>query len=234
MPLMFHWGMPANPDPSGKVGAPLHMPPFMREKDFAEVWMPTFKTIVEQYAALGIRSSGFCEDDWMRYLDYLMEFPSGTQWMFEYGDPKTIKDKLGKKFILCGLYSMNLIRMGTKRQCIDKAKEILDIMMPGGGYLFAFDKDPLTLKDINLENYIAVAEFIRDYGIYTNAGESFGVPINSEGFEFDEKIIPPVKSKYLFNWREYKEKYPLTPDFARDDLEKSVKDAMSFYLYLLT
>ena len=233
MPLMFHWGMPSNPDPQGKVGAPLHMPPYMNEKDFAEIWLPTFKTMTQQYAALGIKSSGFCEQDWMRYLDYLMDFPAGMQWMFEYGDAGVIKEKLGKKFVLCGLYPISLIKMGTRQQCIDKAKELLDIMMPGGGYLFAFDKDPLTLKDINLENYIAVTEFIRDYAVYQNAGESFGMKTNSEGFKYDEKLIGPLKSKYLFDWDEYKTDYPLTPDSARTDREQQ-KEIMNFYLHLLT
>lgn len=233
MPLMFYWGLPTNPHPEGGAGAPLHMPTFMREKDFEEIWMPTYKTMMEQYAALGVRGGAFCEDNWMRYLDLLLDFPAGMNLSFEYGDPQKIKDKLGKKHIISGLYPINIVKTGTKQQCIDKAKELLDIMLPGGGYLFGFDKAPLTLKDVNLENYLALAEFVHEYAVYPNAGESFGTPVNVEGFKFDEKIIPPIKSKYLFDWDEYKAKYPLTPDSVKINLERMDKELMNFNLSLL-
>lgn len=143
MPLLFYAALPENPNPEGCVGTPLHMPPFMREKDFAEVWLPSYVKMFQQYAALGIRGQAFCEGDWTRYLDYILEFPAGMELKFEYGDPKMIKDKLGDKFILQGLYPLSLLKTGTKQECLDKAKEILDIMLPGGGYLFGFDKNPL-------------------------------------------------------------------------------------------
>lgn len=233
LPLIFNFGLPVNPHPEGSVACPLHMPTFMREKDFAEIWLPTFRAMMEQYASKGVRLAAFCEDDWMRYLDYLLELPAGTHLMFEYGDPQIIKDKLGKKFIISGLYPINLIKTGTKQQCIDKAKELLDIMMPGGGYMFNFDKPPLMLGDVNMENYISVAEFIRDYAVYPNAGKSFGTPLNSEDFKFDEKSMTLPKSKYLFDWEQYKIKYPLTPDFAKADLEQIDRDIFKFNINLL-
>ncbi|MFZ7132316.1 MAG: uroporphyrinogen decarboxylase family protein [Eubacteriales bacterium] len=233
LPLLFYVGLPSNPHPEGQVGIPLHMPTFMREKDFDEIWLPSFKTMIEQYAARGSRMNVFCEDDWMRYLDYLYELPAGTVLKFEYGDPQKIKDKLGKKFLIAGLYPISLVKSGTKQQVIDKAKELLDIMMPGGGYIFSFDKAPLTLSDINLENYIALSQFLKDYAVYPNAGEAFGTPLNSEGFKVDESLIPKPKSKYLFNWDEYKKKYPLTPDYARADLEKVDQEVFSYFMNLL-
>lgn len=232
LPLMFRMGMPSNAHPEGNVMTPLHMPTFMREKDFMEVWMPTYKKMYEQYAARGIRGGAFCEDNWMRYLDNLMELPSGMILMFEYGDPQKIKDKLGKKFIIQGMYPVDLMKRGSKQECIDKAKELLDIMMPGGGYIFGFDKNPLTLSDVNLENLAAVSEFVRDYGVYENAGESFGTPVNVENYAID-KSIEIIDSKYLFNWDEFKKKNPLTPDSARASFEKYDKDLFDLYMLML-
>ncbi|QSX09723.1 hypothetical protein J0B03_10775 [Alkalibacter rhizosphaerae] len=229
LPMMFKMGRPAFAHPLGTVMTPLHMPTFMREKDFMEVWMPSYKKMYEQYAALGIRGGAFCEDNWMRYLDNLMELPSGMVLMFEYGDPQKIKDKLGKKFILQGLYPSTLLKTGTKQQVLDKAKELLDIMLPGGGYIFGFDKGPLTLSDTNMENYIALSHFVHEYAVYDNPGESFGTPVNSEGFVFEEEKMT-LKSKYLFDWEEFKQKYPHTPDFARERFEKS--DNRVFNLYM--
>lgn len=232
-PLMFKMGLPSNPSPLGSVSTPLHMPTYMREKDFVEVWLPTYKRLLEQYAALGVRVSPFCEHDWTRYLDILSELPAGTALRFEYGDPKLIKDKLGKKFYIGGLFPINLMKTGTKQECLDKAKEILDIMMPGGGYTFGLDKAPFILQDVNLENYNAVAEFVRDYAVYPNAGESFGTPLNSEGFTFDANITKPLESKWLFNWDEFKSKYPYTPDESKEKFQSLDDSLFRFYMNLV-
>ncbi|MFZ7120519.1 MAG: hypothetical protein ACOWWH_06180 [Eubacteriaceae bacterium] len=47
---------------------PLHMPTFMREKDFAKYWWPTFKKLCDDHASVGIRTQIFCEDDWRDIL----------------------------------------------------------------------------------------------------------------------------------------------------------------------
>lgn len=232
LPLMFNYGLPSKPHPEGCVVAPLHMPTFMREEDFAEAWLPSFKKLYEQYAALGIRGMAFCEDNWMRYLDYLMELPAGTILYFEYGDPQKIKDKLGKKFILQGMYPVELLKRGTKQQCIDKAKELMDIMLPGGGYIFNFDKSPLILDEVNMDNLIALTQFLREYCVYDNYGDTFGTPVNSEGFVFNEEILN-IKSKYTFDWVEYKKKYPLASDFARTEFEKMDKEIFNTYISML-
>lgn len=234
MPLLFHWGMPETIHPEGGVFIPLHMPTFMREKDFSEIWLPSYKTMLQQYAALGVRPQMFCESDWTRYLDILLsEIPAGSQLMFEYGDPQTIKDKLGKKFLITGLFPSRSLMTDTPEQIVDRAKRFLDIMLPGGGYIFGFDKGPLTLKEVNLDTLAALTEFVRDYAKYDNAGESFGTPLNSEGFTFDKKLVPKPKSDYLFNWNEFKAKYPLTPDFAKENFERFSKQTFDFYMDLL-
>lgn len=231
-PLMFKMGLPPSPSPLGAVSTPLHMPTYMREKDFVEVWLPTYKRLLEEYAARGIRVSAFNEHDWMRYLDILQDLPAATVLRFEYGDPQTIKDKLGDKFHLGGLYPITLIKTGTKQQCIDKAKEILDIMLPGGGYVFGFDKGPIMASDIPFENYNAVAETVRDYGVYDNPGASFGRKLNEENFPV--KPIPELKSRYAFSWEDHKAQYPYTPDSYQSRIEGYHNQMFAFYMNLLT
>lgn len=234
LPLVFKWGLPSVVHPEGGVFLPLHMPTFMREKDFIDLYMPTFKAQLEQYSALGIRPSIFCEDDWMRYLDILHdELPAGTKIQFEYGDPKIIKEKLGKKFILSGLFPVSSLKMDTPEQIVNRAKEFLDVMMPGGGYLFGFDKSPLGPKDANIETWAALTTFLKDYMVYDNAGESFGTPLNVEGFVRDKDKIPDVKSKYLFDWEAHVANYPHTPDFAKNKFERISHDIFVSYMNLL-
>ncbi|QSX07856.1 hypothetical protein J0B03_08535 [Alkalibacter rhizosphaerae] len=234
LPLVFKWGLPALAHPEGGCFLPLHMPTFMREKDFVELYMPTFKKQLQQYAALGIRPSIFCEDNWMRYLDILLEeLPAGTKIQFEYGDPKIIKEKLGKKFILTGLFPVSSLKMDTPAQIVDRAKEFLDIMMPGGGYLFGFDKSPLGPKDANIETWAALNNFLKDYMVYDNPGESFGTPLNSEGFQRDLAVVPDVKSKYLFDWESHIARYPHATDHAKARYESISHDIFVSYMNLL-
>ncbi|MEG0379892.1 MAG: hypothetical protein RR614_15545, partial [Eubacterium sp.] len=211
LPLLFEFGRPTTPHPEGTVFVPLHMPTFMREKDFLDLWLPTFKIMIEQYAALGVRCNIFCEDDWTRYLDVLQDFPAGTQMWFEYGDPKLIKEKLGAKMLLQGLYPVSALR-GNKADVVDKAKELLDIMMPGGGYLFGFDKNPFVLSEVNIENWAALSETVAEYGVYTNPGQPFGTPLNSEGFVYDSSKFRTLDSKYATYWDVFKTKNPHVPD----------------------
>ncbi|ABR48255.1 conserved hypothetical protein [Alkaliphilus metalliredigens QYMF] len=166
-PLMIKQGMtPQPPSPYGNTFIPLHMAPYIRPKDFERFYWPTFKTLVDELAAMGYPSLLFVEHDWTRYIDYLYELPENTRMMFEYGDPKVIKEKLGKKHILSGFYPTTLLKTGTKEQCIDKAEELIDILAPGGKYIFGFDKVIITTDSVNLDNLKAVLEYVRDNAYY--------------------------------------------------------------------
>lgn len=167
LPLMLKQGIPPYP-PNNYAASfiPLHMAPYIRPKDFERFYWPTFKKLVDGLAAIGRPSMLFVEHDWMRYIDYLYELPENTRMWFEYGDPKLVKEKLGKKHIISGFYPITLLKTGTKQQCIDKAKELLDILAPGGKYYFGFDKAIITADSVNLENLQAVLEYVAENAYY--------------------------------------------------------------------
>lgn len=164
-PLMVKMGAFKFPNELGATFIPLHMAPFMRTKDFERLYWPSFLKLVQDLKAAGQRSFIFCEQDWMRYIDYLQEMPDGTIMLFEYGDPKLAKAKLGKH-IISGFYPVTMLKTGTEQQCIDKAKELIDIMAPGGGYFFSLDKAPITLDSINVDNYKAVLKYVYENANY--------------------------------------------------------------------
>lgn len=159
-PMMLKMGTPQIQFKHGSTFIPLHMAPYMRDKDFEKLYWPSFKKLVESLAEAGQPAYLFVEQDWMRYIDYLYELPENTRMRFEYGDPKLVKEKLGKKHILTGFYPLSMLKTGTKEQCIDKAKELIDIMAPGGRYFFEFDKIPLTVDSVNVENLQAVLDYV--------------------------------------------------------------------------
>ena len=232
-PLMFRIGLPKKPDLLGTVNIALHMPTYMRSKDFEEVFLPSFLRLIRNYAALGVRINAFCEDDYTRFIDYLQDFPANALLRFETADPALFKNKLGHKFFLGGFFPVNLLRTGTKEQCLDKIKEVADIMLPGGGYLFGLDKNPMTLKDVRFENLKAVTEYMRDYAVYENRGESFGTPLNTEGYVCDLQSAGSYESKYKFSWEEFKKENIYAPDSAREKFERLDEDALNFFINLL-
>lgn len=96
----------------------------------------------------------------------------GTCLYMKYTDMQKFKDKLGKKCVLCGFYPLTLFKNGTNQQCVDKAKEIMDIMTPSGNYFFRFDNAVLDTNDLNPENYTAVMDYVLENGQYSNAGDT--------------------------------------------------------------
>lgn len=225
-PMNYLVGLPARIDNYGQAFFPLHLATFIREKDFVPLfWKPWVRQVTD-YASLGYHSQGFFEHNWMRYLDYLDELPVDTRLQFEQGDPETIKKKLGRKYIITGLFPLATLRECSTSECIERTKEYLDIMMPHGKFIFSFDKSALTFGDVNLDNLAAVCETVRDYGVYNNAGEIAGEQFHKEDYKHSD--IPEFKSKYFKTWEQYKAENPYTPESAKDMIMASEFDAVKF------
>ena len=213
-PILIKKGQLMPPHAGAEMGMtiiPLHMAPYLRTKDAELYYFPTLKKQVEGLSEMGINVQLFVEADYDRYLDNLQEMPEKTILRFEMGDPKVIKQKLGKKFIISGLYPISLLMTGTKEQCVDKAKELLDILAPGGGYIFDFDKGILNLMDNVAENLRAVLEYVTANGSYTveeRAGNVEIKPRPNRNKEIVTEIEGNINSKYYTTWPDYKQKNP--------------------------
>lgn len=168
LPLMYRLAKIVNPNPSTipSIFMPLHMPSFMRTKDFEKLYWPSFKKLICDLVSDGYTMQIFFEKDWTRYYEYLQELPTGVIAYFEDDDLGVVKEKIGHKLCIMGNYPITMLRLNTKQECIDKAKEIVDKAAPGGGYLFCMDKSILNLSDAKPENLIAVSEFVHEYGVY--------------------------------------------------------------------
>lgn len=166
LPLAIKTGLGPGASKYNRTFIPLHMGPYLREKDFAKFYWPTFKAFVDALDEKNVGSNIFVEQDYTRFLDYLGELPAGQLLLFEYGDPKEIKKRLGDKHIISGLYPLSKLRNGTKQECIDYAKELIDILAPGGNFVFSFDKAIIRLNDVNVENMQAVCTYVKENAVY--------------------------------------------------------------------
>ncbi|KPU45655.1 uroporphyrinogen decarboxylase (URO-D) [Oxobacter pfennigii] len=225
LPMAVHYATPAVKSHLGSAFMPGHMPTFLRTSEFEKLFYPSFSKLIHALAEKGQAFYVFCEDNWMRYLDYLYELPQGTRLLFEYGDPQLVKDKLGKKHIISGFYPLTYLKTATKQQCIDKAKELIDILAPGGNYYFNFDKSALTLDSINLENFYAVLEYVYENGAYQNAGQKVTDVPKESTIKPVLKDIPKFESKYYV----HKEDYMKTHSYSREDLNSIVYDQVQQY-----
>ena len=95
-----------------------------------------------------------------------LDFPDNTIYRFEFGDPQEIKDELGDTFIITGLYPAALLKSSTEQKCIDEAKRLLDILAPGGHYIFDFDKNIITTNSVNVGNLKSVLNYVTENGKY--------------------------------------------------------------------
>lgn len=218
-PFNYYCGKVAKVIPTSLVDYPLHLPPFISNKNFEKLWWPTWKRQCEDYASLGVHSGAFVEGDWTRYMDYLEELPPNARLRIEAGDPKLFKERLGKRHILMGMFPLDYITTHTREECVDKTKEWLDLMAPGGHYIFGFNKTILSVSDVNFDNLAAICATVRDYGVYDNAGQPSGSPV-LEPTQYTHSEVPPVKSKYIMTWEQYKAANPYVPDIARERVEK--------------
>lgn len=83
-----------------------------------------------------------------------------TEFTFEYGNPEFLKKNLGEKYVLRGLFPLNTARSLREEQCINELKKFIDVMAPGGKYIFGFDKSPMALGDLNIKNFRAICNYI--------------------------------------------------------------------------
>lgn len=156
--------------PDGKaLFSPLHLPTYLRPKDFEKLYFPFMKKYIEE---LGVKRGYsiyfFMENQWMPYLDILCDLPDNAKFvgLFEKGDLPEIKHKLRNKVIMMGGMPLSVLARGTKQEVIDKAKECLDTLAYDGGYIFSTDKVLMSYGDAKPENLIAACEYVHEHGKY--------------------------------------------------------------------
>ena len=147
---------------------PCHMPPFLSPKQFEEFYWPGYKAVAEHIHAHGGHLLTVLEGEWGREkLEILRDLPDNSvTFVVENDDPKMVKEILSNNSIMAGL-PLELLRNGTREECIAAAKEMIDELAPGGRFIFCTgDKVLLSASDAKPENIRAVNEFVHGYGLY--------------------------------------------------------------------
>ncbi len=81
-------------------------------------------------------------------------------------DLRQLKSQFGKKIVFNGaIDSHHVLIDGTPNTVRLQTRQVLDIMMPGGGYVAGASHDTI-LEQTPVENVLAMFDTVREYGVY--------------------------------------------------------------------
>ena len=149
------------------VQVPLHMAPYMSSKDVEKFYWPTFVKIIQALVDHGFIPSIFFEADWERHMYLLPGLPKGViSTSFENVKRESIKKYLPSWAVLTRAFPFMLMKTGTKQECIDEVKRVIDDLAGDGKFIFGPNKGMLRAGDINMENVQAIIQTVKEYGKY--------------------------------------------------------------------
>ena len=145
--------------------------PFISREDFAEIYWPTLKPIVEELWRHGHQIVFYGEGDWSAHLEAFAELPERSMiFHVDKTDIVQAHEVLGGRFCLSGGIDNELLTIGTPKDVQKRCKFVIDTVAQDGGYIM--DAGALLLSDAKIENVKAMIDFTLDYGTYSRSGGS--------------------------------------------------------------
>ena len=133
----------------------------MNAKQFERFYWPALKHFGDELEKRDMCAFMFVEGSINHVYDFYQELSKDRiALMFEQDDPKLFKEKLPNVTPVGG-FPLDLLSKGTPEQCVDKAKEMLDIMAYDGRWIYASNKMISYRNDARGENLKAVNDYLR-------------------------------------------------------------------------
>jgi uroporphyrinogen decarboxylase len=151
-------------DFGGKTG------PLMSEAMFRRFILPHMKRLVDLGHDYGLKVMMHCCGGYAPLIPSLIEIGlDGLQALQPSAkgmNPAELKANFGGKMVFNGCIDTQFVLIeGTPDLVRTRTIEVMDIMMPGGGYIASPSHDFL-LPETPIENIIALYDTVRDYGQY--------------------------------------------------------------------
>lgn len=146
----------------------LHCPTYLNVKDFKELFWPYLKDYCMEVYNRGSKTFLVMEGQWNRFYELMMDELPKDSIICVLDADNIIESKkiLGHHFPILGGLTTNDVKYLTKQKLLDAAKNVIDACAPGAGYIFCMDKSLCSLGDVNVDNLIALNQFVHDYGKY--------------------------------------------------------------------
>jgi uroporphyrinogen decarboxylase len=144
--------------------------PVVGEKLFRRFLLPHLKRLIDLGHAYGLEVMLHCCGGFAPLIPALIETGLDALQSLQPDargmDPALLKKTFGGRIVLNGcLDTHHVLIRGTPAQVRAKTREILSVMMPGGGYIASPSHDYL-LPETPVENVLAFYEAVRDFGGY--------------------------------------------------------------------
>lgn len=149
------------------VFIPLHkgLDGFMSPKQYGEFYWPTLKRLIDDLIKAGCTPWVYTEGKYDSRLEFLKEIEDGKVMVhFEDVDMKEAKRIVGSHSCISGGFRSRILETGTKEEVAEAVKRLLDICMPGGGYIF--DLADTLDEAAKPENVEVMFETVKTYGQY--------------------------------------------------------------------
>jgi len=157
-PIVFvplHKGTAATRD--GKGG-------FMSLNQFQEFYWPTLRKLMLILIDNGFVPNLLIEGDYTSRLEIIKDVPPGTCiYHFEHIDIHKAKKVLGDRVCIRGCVPIHLMTLGTPDEVRAAAKEQIDVLGEGGGYIM---DTTMASEQVKPENMKALIDFTKEYGVY--------------------------------------------------------------------
>ena len=142
-----------------------HSECFLSPKNYDKFYFNNFKKYCEPYMQAGAKYFVLGEGAFLDKMDRFRSLPKGSLIiMLDQDDPFKAHKVIGDWQTLCTGISQDLLKYGTKQQCIDYVKKCYDTFAPGGGFIFMHNKLFISKNDVNNDNLLAVYQFANEYG----------------------------------------------------------------------
>jgi len=137
---------------------------FISDKDYGELYWPYLRQWIIALIENDITPVVYTEGSYTTRLKYLKDVPPGKViYHFEEVDLKLAKKELEGIACIRGGFPANTVIYKTPQVIDEKVKEALDILAPGGGYLFSTG---YAIDGCPKENMEALLEAVEKYGKY--------------------------------------------------------------------
>jgi hypothetical protein len=139
--------------------------PFVRPDQFANVYWPTVKPIIQELWRGGHQTMFYAEGKWDAHLDAFRELPDRSiVYHIDRGDPLLIHRKLHDKFALSGGVNNVTLAIGTPEQVRQEVRTLIETVGKEGGYIM--DASAIMQNDTTPENMRALVEATHEFGVY--------------------------------------------------------------------
>jgi len=143
--------------------------PLLSEKLFRRFVLPHLKRLIDLGHAYGLKVMLHCCGGFFELIPSMIEAGldglHAVQPSCRGMDLARLKADFGDKILFNGAIDSSWLIFGTPSFVRSTAREVLQIMMPGGGYIAGASHD-YVLEETPVENMLAMFDTVREYGRY--------------------------------------------------------------------